>query len=1059
MANDRTARGGHAIAVEGLGRSRAYELSASGAAQVDIAVPVPARTPPPALAPAVAPGGAPERAPDGRLRWDLGGRTAPGARVAIGAERAVAGEDGVFAAPVLLAPGETRLGVVVLSPAGSGAIYAWKVQLARRQQGGDLVAPERPELLGSFDAVPSAAGALVVGRAGPGLRVRVGGMLLPAAQDGLFAAVAPDRDPSLEVLDGEGRSLASSALPLAPAGGIRSAVVLGELEVSFLGHPGVLVTGRGAGAARGRVGTVELEAGVDLDERDRKASPADLVRPRDGLVAEHALVPERALGATGDGGAADDRNPGRGRAWARAEGEGMRLDLGSARAGITGSELGRYDRELFGAKARGEGALGPVRLEASAFGATLREDARGNAPPAPAHDVLSAGGGAALWLAHGALVPGSEALRIEWRDPFTGRLVRQAALLRGRDYEIDWTSGRVVLAAPLASVGGRPSLTTADPFEAPQASVVADYLHAVAGPAAEDLQGGRVGAALGPLSLGAHAAHEQRLDGSWRLAAGQASLDLGPLLRVRAEAARSEGSLFARGSPLGFSRSQDGGYTFDAPAAPAGAADAIHAEASGGAGPVRAAAWWREREAGYSDAEFREARGARERGAEVSAGAAAVSGSILWAERRGGDPADASGLALRSENRLVARAGWQGERLGLVAEGVRNVREGTRPGEETSAGVRASWRVDPALLLDLSHHQGLRVTGEGRDPTFTAAGAEIARGPAALAVRGGWGPELGPRLLVSGERAVAGEAVYGTFTADPDAPDVLGGRTSASALGARRRADGAEIFTEEQLARDPFGLRIARVIGAALEPRPGLRVSLSGERGERLRLDGSRVDRRAAAGSAGLALGPVRLGLRGEVRAEGSDAQAGAGGSAEWGPARGAGLSFRVSWLHGTFAGREALGFAASLAGALRSDRGSVLASVSRLADMRPGEVRRDGVVSRLAATASAGRFEAGLGGGLAFQRVPGGSDDRVSASARVRVRVSGPFDGAAEYARRAPLGGGRLGALDAMRVEVGVAKGESRLALGYTFIGFGGDGLTPAEDTGRLYVRAQLTY
>jgi hypothetical protein len=1059
MERDRTGRGGHALRVEGLGRSRAYELSPSGAAQVDVAVPVPARTSPPRLAPATGPGGALVRGADGRLRWDLAGRTAPGARVAVGDERAVAGDDGVFTAPVLLAPGETRLGVVVLGPEGAGAVYAWKVQLVRRRRGGDLVAPERPELLGSFDAAPSPAGALVVGRAGPGLRVRVGGVLVQPAQDGLFAAAAPAREPSLEVLDGAGRLLASSALPLAPASGIRSAVALGELEVSFLGHPGVLVTGRGAGAARARVGAVEVEAGVDLDERDRKAGLADLVRPRDGLAAEHALAPERTLATAGDGGAADDRNPGRGRLWARAEGEGMRLDLGAVRSGLTGSELGRYDRELFGAKARGEGALGPLRLEGSAFGATLRDDARGNAPPAPAHDVLAAGGGAALWLAHGAVVPGSEALRVEWRDPFTGRLVRQAVLVRGRDYEIDWTSGRVVLAAPLASVGGRPSLSTADPFQAPQASIVADYLYAVAGPAAEDLQGGRVGAALGPLSLGANAGHEQRLDGSWRLVAGQAALDLGPLLRVRAEAARSEGALFGRGAPLGFSRSQDGGYTFDAPAAPAGAADAIHAEASGGAGPVRAAAWWRAREAGYSDSEFREARGARERGAEVSAGAAALSGSLLWAERRGGDPADPLGLALLSESRLVARAGWQGERLGLAAEGVRAVREGTRPGEESSAGLRASWRVDPALAVDLSHHQGLRVTGEGRDPTFTAAGAEIARGPAELAVRGGWGPELGPRLLVSGERAVAGEAVYGTFTADPDAPSVLGGRTSASALGARSRARGTEVFTEEQLARDPFGLRTSRVVGAALEPRPGLRVSLSGERGERLRLDGSRVDRRAAAASGGLALGPVRLGIRGEVRAEGSDAQAGAGGSAEWGPVRGAALSARVSWLHGTFAGREALGFAATLAGALRSDRGSLLASVSRLADMRPGELRRDGVVSRLAATASAGRLEAGLGGGLALQRVAGGSDDRVSASARIRVRVAGPFDGAAEYARRAPLGGGRLGALDAARAEVGVSKGETRLAVGYTFIGFGGDGLTPAEDTSRLYVRAQLAY
>ncbi|HEY6101195.1 MAG TPA: hypothetical protein VIW03_17290 [Anaeromyxobacter sp.] len=1058
LATDRVARGGHALAAEGLGRSRAFELPPVGAPQVDVAVPPPGRAPPPPLAPAVAGEGAPERAPDGRLHWELGGRAAAGARIAIGSARAVAAGDGLFAVPVLLAPGETRLGVAVLAP-GAGAIYAWKIHLARRRHGGDLVAPERPELLVAFDAAVVPAGALLAGRAPPGLRLRVGGVLVGAGPGGTFAAFAPARDPEVEILDGGGRSLARVALPIAPAAGIRSAVAVGEVEVSLLGHPGVLVTGRGAGAARGRLGPLELEAGVDLDDRDRKDSLATLARPRDGLVAEHALVPERSLAVAGDAGASDDRNPGHGRIWGRAEAEGLRLDLGSARAGITGSELGRYDRALFGAKARGEGAIGPLRLEASAFGATLRDDARGNAPPAPAHDVLAAGGGAALWLAHGSVVPGSEALRIEWRDPFTGRIVRQAALVRGADYEIDWASGRVILATPLASAGGPASLVTGDPFAAPQAAVVADYLHAAAGPAAEDLQGGRVGAALGPLSLSAHAAREQRTEGAWQLVAGRASVDLGPLLRIRAEAARSEGALFARGGAPGFSRSADGGYAFDSPAAPAGGADALHAEASGGAGPVRLAAWWRERQAGYSDAEFHEARAARERGAELSAGGAAVSASIQWAERRGSDPVDPSGLSPLDTKRVVARAGWAGERLGLVAEGVHAVREVTRAGEETSAGLRASWRVDPALVLDVSHHQGLRVTGEGRDPTFTAAGAELARGKAALAVRGGWGPELGPRLLVSGERSGAGEAVYGTFTADPDAPDVLGGRASTSALGARRRAGGAEVFTEEQFARDAFGLRTARVFGAALEPRPGLRLALSGERGERWRLDGSRADRRAAAASAGMALGPVRLAARGEVRAEGSDAQAGAGGSADWGPVHGAALSLRVGWLHGTFAGSEALGFAASLAGALRSDRGSLLASVSRLADMRPGEARRDGVVSRLAGTAAMGRVEAGLGAALALQRVAGGHDDRIAGSVRVRVRIAGPLDGAVEYARRAPLHGGSLGALDAARAEAGVANGESRLALGYTFVGFGGDGLTPAADTGRLYVRAQLTY
>jgi hypothetical protein len=848
-------------------------------------------------------------------------------------------------------------------------------------------------------------------------------------------------------------------VPLDPGAGLR-AVALAELEVSFLGDPGVLVTGRGAGAARGRIGPIALEAGLDLDDRDRKDSLADLARPRDGLVVEHALDPERTLATPGDDGAAGDLNAARGRLWARAEADGLRLDLGSARAGITGSELGRYDRALFGAKGRAEGTLGPLRLEGSAFGATLREDARGNAPAAPAHDVLAATGGASLWLAHGDVVPGSEALRVEWRDPLTGRVLRQSRLVRGEDYELDWTAGRVVLAKPLASVGGASSVATGDPFLAPRAAVIADYLHATAGPGGEDLHGGRVGAAVGPLAVSAHAAEEERREGAWRLGAGQLSLDLGRLLRLRAEAARSEGTLFVRGGGPGFVRSTDGGHAFVPTSAPVGGANALHLEASGGAGPARLAAWWREREAGYSDAEFHEGRAARERGAELSAERGALSGSALWAERRGADPADPTGLAPLEASRMVLRTGFRGERLGLVAEGVHAETDAALHAEETSAGLRASWRVDPALGVELSHHQGLRVAGEGaRDPTFTAAGAELTRRREVLAVRGGWGPEIGPRLLVSGERRGPGEAVYGTFTADPDAPDVLGGGSEVSALGARRRAAGAEVFTEEQFGRDAFGLRAARVFGASLEPAAGLRLSVSGERGERLRLDGSRAARRGAAGAAGAVLGPLRLAVRGEVRAEGDDAQAGAGGSAEWRAGRGLSLSLRTSWVHGSFEGRRALGFDATLAGAIRRERGSLLASLSRIAERRPGAVRRDAFVARLATTARLSRLEAGIGAGLSLQEAAGGRDDRLAGSVRARVQIVGPLDAAVEYARRASLGGGRLGALDAARAEAGVTEGENRLALGYTLIGFGGDGLTPAADTGRLYVRAQLAY
>jgi hypothetical protein len=41
----------------------------------------------------------------------------------------------------------------------------------------------------------------------------------------------------------------------------------------------------------------------------------------------------------------------------------------------------------------------------------------------------------------------------------------------------------------------------------------------------------------------------------------------------------------------------------------------------------------------------------------------------------------------------------------------------------------------------------------------------------------------------------------------------------------------------------------------------------------------------------------------------------------------------------------------------------------------------------------------------------------------------------------------------------VGLASEGARLALGYNLVGFGGDGISPSSETGRVYLRAQLAY
>jgi hypothetical protein len=298
--------------------------------------------------------------------------------------------------------------------------------------------------------------------------------------------------------------------------------------------------------------------------------------------------------------------------------------------------------------------------------------------------------------------------------------------------------------------------------------------------------------------------------------------------------------------------------------------------------------------------------------------------------------------------------------------------------------------------------------------------------------------------------------VYGSVGADPAAA----GRPGAvgSVLGASASAGGLEVFTEEAVAEDRLGLRAGRVVGVAASPSPGLRLAVSAERGERYLAGGARRARGSTGGSATWVAGPVRMSGRAEVISEGGQERWVTAANAAWFPAPALELSLRGLAASGGVDGLEAedLDVAAGLA--WRGRPWSVLATVARVLEARPSALRREAWLVGLATTGAIGaRVRAGLAAHLALQQVGGVADDRVSGSLRLEVRVIGPVDVAAEYARRAALGHRLLGDLDAVRAEVGAGLGPVRLALGYVLVGYAGDGVTPDEPSGRAFLRATL--
>ncbi|HEU4384752.1 MAG TPA: hypothetical protein VFR85_14790 [Anaeromyxobacteraceae bacterium] len=1060
----RSAYGGHLLALETSpgepAVKRFFELPPGGAAEVDLAVPATAAVRPgPTLArTARGPAEGPRREGEG-LRWGLSGLAPTGSRVEVDGKAAAVQADGSWLAPVVLRPGENPFSLSVREPDGRLSLYRQAVHLARRSEGGDLVVPLPPEWLATLalppDDVLRGDRARLRGVAADGVSLTVGGAAVPAGRAGPFE-VRPDLSPGQAPLPVEARrgaiSAAASPVVRFERGGV-TVVALADLEVSAGGGEARLA-GRGALAARGALGPVEGEAGFDLDDRDR--SLQDLWTPRDPLALERALSPERTLPTAGDDAAADDPNAARGRLYARLRATGASIDLGASRAGSTGRELGRFDRAFFGARASAEGTLGSVHLDGALFGASARPAEGQAGVPVPAHDVLQATGGSLFWLRHAEVVAGSEGLRVEWRDQLTGRVVAQRTLTRTVDYQIDFQSGRVLLAVPLASVSGQPALATGDPLSAPVATLVADYLHASA-QTADDLVGGRLGVSFGPLRLDGSAASEERGGSRYRLAAGGADLDLGPLLKARAEVAQSRGA--AAGT--GWSTSSDGGLSFAAPPAPLEAeATAWHLQAGGEGLGVRWRGWWRDRPQGYSDWEFQQALAALERGLSASWKGGPASAEALWAERRGSDPRDPTGLSPLDATDLRLRAGWSFGEVRLLGEALatRATASGLE-GSGTGAGLRADWAMREDLSLNAAWHQSLDRQGEGpaaRDDTYFGVGGSLRLPDGSASAEAGWGPDLGPRLLLSGEQRASDGTTYGSFAFDPDAPAFA--RETAASLGVRRAEDGAEVWSEDQFARDVFGLRASRVSGVTLQPMPGLRLTARAESGSRLQLDGTTAGRWAAGGTAAWLSGRIRLSGRGEAREDGDRRQWLAGAAAEWRASERLRLAGRANWSRSSAAGLPGLAFEGSLGAAWRGDGLQLTGKVAALADQRPGAALREQALASLAATvAAASRLDLGLAASYGANRLAGARVDLVAGSVRALVRVVGPFDGAAEYARRQVLRGPSPEWLDAGRVEAGWSFPQGRLALGYNVFGFAGSGVDPDADGGRVYFRADV--
>jgi hypothetical protein len=1068
----------------------------------DFVVVNPPERPPTPITPSSQPPEA--RVAGGGLRFLVSGQVAPGDEVRLQEVAADVDASGAWRAMVPLESGENRVTFHVLTREGPVEIFQRRFDVVKRGEAGWLVIPGETQRVGIVrglsSSTPLPAGDTFLQLEAPeGTRVTTDQVAHSVGGDGRLQVpvrLVPGRNRVPLVLESYGRFRAAVLLDVEAR---QEPFAVGLLDVEASIAPaggGFRLRGRGALHGEAQVGPVQVVGELalsDLDPRQLRDAPlADWLRPRMPERFDRWPDPDLAPAEWGDTSTSLTPNSAEGRLRLEARHEDLgRAGFGTYRALWQDREVGRYHHPLFGPYAELREQLGEVAVGLNAFAGGLVDPTRGLAA-SPAHEELRATGGSLYYLGGGIVAEGSEVVRVEVRDGITGLPLGEQHLVRGRDYDIDYLAGRILLARPLSFLTGASLLRTDALTQAPEPVLVVDYAVLRSGDP-RDSVGGEAWARWRDSDVALSAVRERRLGAPFQLLTGRGRTRVGSYTLL-AEAASSRGHAV---ESSGMGLSDDGGLSF---LRPSGSLDdqgnAVGLRVSGpgvlsalrmrDGGSVDLA--WRERSRGFSDGAHLDAARFRQLSARFTQPVGLLSFTLLGDTRRSADPRLPFEDTPFGSHSLGAGVGYEGDawnlRLELRDSWLRAARiageDEVLEGGRTSLGVSGRYTLG-LFTLTAGHRQRLfsRGAGLGRvDDTFTSAGVDVALdNDASVGVKAGWGPALGPQAWLDARVRRGRETYYGGYSVDVDGPDFGAAR---AVTGARTEVgDGTTVFVEDVSAHDATAMRLARAVGFQWAAgQSGFSAGARYERGVRQPLDiASDLRRDAASVSAQWLRERFRANARLELRHEsGTPARGGAGPvdrtqvvlglAAEAQLLEDVTASGRLDFAH--TAGRDGLearfaqGFAALV---WRPGPWLVVARYGLTRELSPGFRAAFGdrvlqTLSLMPAVRVGPRFAVASGLHVGRSSLRESSRWVWTGTVRPSVRVLGGLEVAVEAARRTSAAD-RQG-LTALRPEVAWRLDERmRVALGYTVLGFSGLGLgAESEDApDRLYLRAEAAW
>ncbi len=325
----------------------------------------------------------------------------------------------------------------------------------------------------------------------------------------------------------------------------------------------IYTRGRAAFYAKGKIkGRYILTAAADTGEKRLKSmlKGLDEKDPRQFLKR---IDPDDYYPVYGDDSTAVEDAPTAGKFYVKLQRGPSHIMWGNFKSNITGSQLLRSERALYGAQ-----AVYRSNTPSPDGGSATALDAHAALPgTVPQRDEFRGTGGSAYFLKHQDITPGSETVTVETRNSITGWVVNRRTLKYSDDYDFDYVQGVAILKTPLASS----TTSGAENY------LIANYEYT---PAARDVDGyvvgGRAQQWVGEhVRIGVTGLKEKTAQADQKMAGADILIRHSEGTYIEAEVARSKGPGF------GSSSSFDGGLTIGNTGTAGGesAANAYRAEA------------------------------------------------------------------------------------------------------------------------------------------------------------------------------------------------------------------------------------------------------------------------------------------------------------------------------------------------------------------------------------------------------------------------------------------------------------------------------------------------